>query len=40
MAARLNAEATLNGGVSASVWSTINGYGYVTWKKIEGSIYE
>ena len=25
---------------AASVWSTINGYGYVTWKKIEGSIYE
>ena len=23
-----------------SVWSTINGYGYVTWKKLEGSIYE
>lgn len=25
---------------AASVWSTINGYGYVTWKKLEGSIYE
>jgi hypothetical protein len=42
MAARLNAEATLNGGVSAaaSVWTTINGYGYVTWNAIEGSPYE
>lgn len=25
---------------AASVWSTINGYGYVTWNKLEGSIYE
>ena len=25
---------------AASVWSTIDGYGYVTWKKLEGSIYE
>lgn len=25
---------------AASVWTTINGYGYVTWKKLEGSIYE
>ena len=25
---------------AASVWSTINGYGYVTWKQIEDSIYE
>lgn len=25
---------------AASVWTTINGYGYVTWKAIEGSIYE
>ncbi len=25
---------------AASVWSTIEGYGYVTWKKLEGSIYE
>lgn len=25
---------------AASVWSTINGYGYVTWKAIEGSDYE
>ena len=25
---------------AASVWSTINGYGYVTWNKIEGSPYE
>lgn len=25
---------------AASVWSTINGYGYVTWEAIEGSPYE
>lgn len=25
---------------AASVWTTINGYGYVEWKKLEGSIYE
>ena len=25
---------------AASVWTTINGYGYVTWNKLEGSIYE
>ena len=25
---------------AASVWTTINGYGYVTWNAIEGSIYE
>lgn len=25
---------------SASVWTTINGYGYVTWNAIEGSPYE
>lgn len=25
---------------AASVWSTINGYGYVTWNAIEGSQYE
>lgn len=25
---------------AASVWKTIDGYGYVTWKKLEGSIYE
>lgn len=25
---------------AASVWTTINGYGYVTWKAIEGSQYE
>lgn len=25
---------------AASVWSTINGYGYVTWVAIEGSAYE
>ena len=25
---------------AASVWSTINGYGYVTWEPIEGSPYE
>ena len=25
---------------TASVWKTIDGYGYVTWKKLEGSIYE
>lgn len=25
---------------AASVWTTINGYGYVTWNAIEGSPYE
>ena len=25
---------------AASVWSTINGYGYVEWKAIEGSVWE
>lgn len=25
---------------AASVWTTINGYGYVTWNELEGSIYE
>lgn len=25
---------------AASNWSTVNGYGTITWKKIEGSIYE
>lgn len=33
-------EALIDTYKAASVWSTINGYGYVTWKKIEGSIYE
>lgn len=33
-------EALIDSYKAASVWSTINGYGYVTWKKLEGSIYE
>lgn len=33
-------EALIDSYKAASVWSTINGYGYVTWNKIEGSIYE
>ena len=33
-------EALIDTYKAASVWSTINGYGYVTWKKIEGSPYE
>ena len=33
-------EALIDTYKAASVWSTINGYGYVTWNKIEGSIYE
>ena len=33
-------EALIDTYKAASVWSTINGYGYVEWKKIEGSIYE
>ena len=33
-------EALIDTYKAASVWTTINGYGYVTWKKLEGSIYE
>lgn len=33
-------EALIDTYKAASVWSTINGYGYVTWNKLEGSIYE
>lgn len=33
-------EALIDSYKAASVWSTINGYGFVEWKKIEGSIYE
>ncbi|MBR2739824.1 MAG: leucine-rich repeat domain-containing protein [Oscillospiraceae bacterium] len=33
-------ESLIDSYKAASVWSTINGYGYVTWKKLEGSIYE
>lgn len=33
-------ESLIDSYKAASVWTTINGYGYVTWKKLEGSIYE
>ena len=33
-------EALIDSYKAASVWTTINGYGYVTWNKLEGSIYE
>lgn len=33
-------EALIDTYKAASVWTTINGYGYVTWNKLEGSIYE
>ncbi len=33
-------EALIDSYKAASVWTTINGYGYVTWEKLEGSIYE
>lgn len=33
-------ENLINSYKAASVWTTINGYGYVTWNKLEGSIYE
>lgn len=33
-------ESLIDSYKAASVWTTINGYGYVTWKKIEGSIWE
>lgn len=33
-------EALIDSYKAASVWSTINGYGYVEWCKIEGSDYE
>ena len=33
-------EALIDTYKAASVWKTIDGYGYVTWKKIEGSDYE
>lgn len=33
-------ESLIDSYKSASVWSTINGYGFVTWKKLEDSIYE
>lgn len=33
-------QALIDSYKAASVWSTINGYGFVTWKAIEGSIYE
>lgn len=33
-------ESLIDSYKAASVWSTINGYGYVTWQKLEGSIYE
>lgn len=33
-------EALIDSYKAASVWTTINGYGYVTWKALEGSIYE
>ena len=33
-------ESLIDSYKAASVWSTINGYGYVTWEKLEGSIYE
>lgn len=33
-------EALIDSYKAASVWTTINGYGYVTWHAIEGSEYE
>ena len=33
-------EALIDSYKAASVWSTIDGYGYVEWCKLEGSIYE
>ena len=33
-------SALINSYKAASVWTTINGYGYVTWEAIEGSPYE
>lgn len=33
-------EALIESYKAASVWTTINGYGFVTWKALEGSIYE
>lgn len=33
-------DGTANDYKAASNWSTLNGYGTVTWKQIEGSIYE
>lgn len=33
-------SALINSYKAASVWTTINGYGFVTWKAIEGSQYE
>lgn len=33
-------EALIDSYKAASVWTTIDGYGYVTWKALEGSIYE
>lgn len=33
-------ESLIDSYKAASVWTTINGYGYVEWKKIEGSDYE
>lgn len=33
-------ESLIDSYKTASVWSTINGYGYVEWCKLEGSIYE
>lgn len=33
-------EALIDSYKAASVWTTINGYGYVTWHAIEGSPYE
>lgn len=33
-------ESLIDSYKAASVWTTINGYGYVTWQKLEGSIYE
>lgn len=33
-------EALIDTYKAASVWTDINGYGYVTWNKLEGSIYE
>lgn len=33
-------EALIDSYKAASVWTTINGYGYVEWKAIEGSVWE